>query len=76
MNTTQYAHASNAILAVTDPADRFGTKICLATGTEALREGKPDVASAMLDEAAHRAGIITDEQLRVLHRARLAGSRS
>ena len=76
MNTTQYAHASDAILNVTDPADRFGVTICLTTGTEALSEGKPDIAGAMLDEAAARAGIITDEKLRVLHRARLAGSRS
>jgi hypothetical protein len=76
MNTTQYATASHAILAVTDPADRFGTKICLATGTKALSEGDQDVASAMLDEAAHRAGIISSEQFRHLHRARLAGSRS
>ena len=76
MNTTQYAHASDAILTVTDPADLAGVLICLAAGTEALERDDQDVAGAMLDEAAARAGIITAEQLRHLHRARLAGSRS
>jgi hypothetical protein len=76
MNTTQYATASDAILNVTDEKDLTGVRIHLATGTQALSEGKPDIAGAMLDEAAARAGIITDEKLRILHRARLAGSRS
>jgi hypothetical protein len=81
MNTTgtKYADASEAILGTIDPDDgatRLGVTICLAAGTEALANGNHDIAGAMLDEAAARAGMISDEQLRHLHRARLAGSRS
>ena len=78
MNTTieHYTRSGEAILTVTDPADQFGVTLCLAAGTQALGRGEQDVAGAMLDEAAARAGIITAEQLRHLHRARLAGSRS
>ena len=55
MNTTGFETSGNAILSVTDPADRFGVTLCLTTGREALHRGDTDVAGAMLDEAATRA---------------------
>jgi len=76
MNITQYTTACGAIRSVTGPADALGVTICIDAGITALANGDQDVASAMLDEAAARAGMISDEKLRVLHRARLAGSRS
>jgi hypothetical protein len=70
-----FKRSSKAILAVTEPADRYGVTICLDTGAKALLAGDHETAGAMLDEAAARAGIIDAGKLAELHLGRLAGTR-
>lgn len=71
----QFTRSGNAILAAADEAGRPGVSLCLNAGTAALADGNHDIAGAMLDEAAARAGIIGTAKLAQLHQDRLTGNR-
>ncbi len=71
-----YRRSSEAILGAADPADHVGVTICLDAGAKALLAGGHEIAGAMLDEAACRAGIIDSRNLGELHRKRLEGTRT